>query len=305
MREIKMDSRLRGNDKKMIIGHQEILKDLQGFAARDDLAQSYLFFGPSMVGKRTAATAFAKFLEKGEIAPPREGEVLQDMKLWNLAAMKQIDADVKDSIGVDEARQMREFLWQRPAASPRRTLVIDDAEMLTTEAQNALLKATEEPPPSSLIIFITSDPDAIVPTILSRVQKVYFGLVSQDEIAAWLIKDRGVSKPKAAEAAKQSCSKPGLASRLLFDEALRGRLARAAEFLKSKPAARRDFVKELIEPDDFKLREFLEAVILQLAWQPDRGGVSPLWHKTLSLYDSAMNFGLNPRLQLEALLISQ
>jgi hypothetical protein len=72
--------------------------------------------------------------------------------------------------------------------------------------------------------------------------------------------------------------------------------------LKTNAAVRRDFVKALIEPDDFKMREFLAAVILQLAWQPDRARVAPLWHKTLSLYDSAMNFGLNPRLQLEALL---
>jgi hypothetical protein len=161
---------------------------------------------------------------------------------------------------------------------------------------------TEEPPPSSLIIFITADPDAMVPTILSRVQKIYFGSVAQDDIAAWLTADRGVLKPKAIEAAEQSCGKPGLAARLLFDEVLRERLARAGEFLKLKPDARRDFVKRLIELDDFKLREFLKAVILQLAWQSDRARVAPLWHRTLSLYGGAMSFGLNPRLQLEALL---
>ena len=286
-----------------MIGHQEILKDMQSLAVRGALSQSYLFFGPAMAGKRTAAMAFAKFLEKGILEAPYEGEVLQDAKLVNLASLKAEDSDAKDSIGIDAAREMRNFLWQRPAASSRRTLIIDDAEMLTTEAQNALLKVTEEPPPSSLIIFITSDPDAIVPTILSRVQKIYFSPVPEKEVAVWLEKDYAVTKPKAAEAAKRAFGKPGLAWRLLFDETLRERLTLAENFLKTSLATRRDFVKELIEPDNFKLREFLAAVALQLAWQPDRARIAPLWHKTLSLQDSAMNFGLNPRLQLEALLV--
>ena len=57
-------------------------------------------------------------------------------------------------------------------------------EFLTVEAQNALLKITEEPPASSLIIFISSDLESILPTILSRMEKVYFGLVSGTEIVA-------------------------------------------------------------------------------------------------------------------------
>ena len=253
-----------------MIGHQKNLKDLQKLATNGSLSQSYLFFGPSMVGKRTAALAFAKFLEKGEFAAPHEGEVLQDAKVIDLAYMKELNAKTKDSIGIDAAREIRNYLSERSAASPRRTLIIDDAEMLTTEAQNALLKVTEEPPANSLIIFIASDPDAIVPTILSRVQRVYFGLVAEAEIAAWLVKEHGVAKAKADEAAKRSLGKPGLAWKLLFDEDFKERLALAEKFLKSAPATRRDFIKELIEPDDFSLRRFLEAVTLQLAWQKNK-----------------------------------
>ena len=321
----------------MIIGHRKILKDLQVLAGSGNLSQSYLFFGPSMVGKRTAAMAFAKFLEKRELAVPHKGEVLQDAKVIDLTYMKELNAKTKDSIGIDVAREIRNYLNDRPAASLRRTLIIDDAEMLTTEAQNALLKVTEEPPANSLIIFIASDPDAIVPTILSRVQKIYFGPIAETDIVKWLEtelsnsreleslkndemavrkEDRkgDILKVKAAEAAKRSFGKPGLAWRLLFDEDLKERLVLAEKFLKMPVATRRDFIKELIEPDDFSLRRFLEAVTLQLAWftLSDRQGVEgqknkikfgPLWHKTLTLHDAAMNFGLNPRLQLENLLI--
>ena len=60
----------------MLLGHQKILSDLEKLAASGDLGQSYLFFGPAMVGKKTAALAFAKFLEMGVMEAPHEGEVL-------------------------------------------------------------------------------------------------------------------------------------------------------------------------------------------------------------------------------------
>ncbi len=268
-----------------------------------------------MVGKRSVAIAFGNFLETGIFDVPNEGEILQDTKVIDLAFMKGLDADTKDSIGIDAAREAKHFLSQRPAVGAYRVLIIDDAEMLTTEAQNALLKVTEEPPAGSLIIFIASHADGILPTILSRVQSIYFGSIKEGEIMTWLTQMRretGVSEAserreysdvEIASVAKRAFGKSGLAWRLLFDEVLKERLELAKQYLKTTPGVRRDFIKELIEPDDFSLRQFLAAVILQLAWQPDLFKVAPVWHKTLELYDGVMNFGLNPRLQLESLLL--
>jgi hypothetical protein len=288
----------------MLVGHNKILSDLQKLAQSGGLGQSYLFYGPSMLGKRTAALAFARFLEKGALEAPAEGEVLQDAKVIDLRFMQALEGNTRESIGIEAAHEAKNFLWQRPALSPRRTLIIDDAEQLTTEAQNALLKLTEEPPVSSLLIFISSDPDSILPTILSRVQQVYFGPVATAEIADWLKTEHGVEKAKAAEAAKRSFGKPGLAWRLLWDSELKARLALAAQYLKTAPAGRRDFIKELIEPDSFSLRQFLAAVLLQLAWQPNSAQVAGLWHRALALHADVSNFALNPRLQLENLLIA-
>ncbi len=140
-----------------------------------------------MVGKRTVAQALAHFLEKGEFEPcPPANEILQDAKLIDLAFAKQLDRELKDSISIDAVREIKNFLWQRPNVSPKRTLIIDEAELLTTEAQNALLKITEEPPASSLLIVVASDLDGIMPTILSRLQKIHFGAVPEAEIAKWL-----------------------------------------------------------------------------------------------------------------------
>jgi replication-associated recombination protein RarA len=270
----------------MIVGHGRKIGDLKDLVQKDHLSHGYIFYGPAMVGKRTVAQALAHFLEKGEFREPAEGEILQDAKV--------IDSVGKNSIGIDEVREIKNFLWQKPNVSARRTLIIDDAELLTTEAQNALLKITEEPPASSLLIIVTSDTESLLPTIVSRLQRVYFGAVPEKEIASWL---RG-----NAVLAKKSLGKPGLASRLANDTNFAESLELAEKFLKTTPATRKDFIKKLIDPDEFSLRKFLDAVIITLAWEKPSKAKAAQWHKTLALYEDVSNFGLNPRLQLENLL---
>jgi DNA polymerase III delta prime subunit len=238
-----------------------------------------------MVGKRTTAVALANFLENKKFDVLAEGEILQDAKI--------IDTGAENSIGIDAVREIRNFLWQKPNVSARRTLIIDQAELLTNEAQNALLKITEEPPASSLLILITSDIESILATIVSRLPIIYFGSIPEKEIADWM-GDKQV--------AKRALGKPGLASRLKNDEGFSDALALAEQFLKTTPTSRRDFIKKIIEPDDFNLRNFLDAVIMTLAWEKPSKAKAALWHKALALQQNATNFGLNPRLQLENLL---
>jgi DNA polymerase III delta prime subunit len=267
-----------------MIGHRKLLDDFKKASEHGTLGHGYIFYGPAMVGKRTAAREFAEWLEDG--AP-----VLSDFML--------IEPGENGSIGIDAIREIKNFLWQKPNVSSRRTLVIDDAELLTTEAQNALLKVTEEPPASSLLILVTSDIESILPTIISRLPKMYFGRVSEKEIGEWL----------TTAIAKKSGGKPGLAWRLLHDEALDEHLELAGKLIKSSAASRRDLIKKIIEPDEFNFRKFLDAVIINLAWEIEDGSrnkssaanASALWHRALVLYDRETNFSLNPRLQLEAL----
>lgn len=268
------------------------------------LSHGYIFYGPSMVGKRTIAWALANFLEKEKFELPAENEVLQDGMVIDLAFAKRLDPNVKDSIGIDAVREVKNFLWQKPNVSSRRTLVIDDAELLTTEAQNALLKITEEPPASSLLIVIVSDMESVMGTIQSRLQKIYFGSVPETDIAKWLVKEHDVAQAKAGPFASRALGKPGLAWRLAKDEAFREKLEGAAAFLRTTPASRKDFLKKLLEPEDFNLRTFLDAVIINLAWEKPSRTSAALWHRTLALYGNSMNFSLNPRLQLMSLLMA-
>jgi len=290
----------------MLTGHKKIAEDLKFLIKKDALPHGFVFAGPAMAGKRTVALALANFLENGVFAPPAEGAILQDAKMIDLALMKLLDPDTAgNSIGIDATREIKNFLWQRPNVSSRRTLIIDDAAIMTNEAQNAILKITEEPPVSSLLILISSDAEGLLPTIHSRLQKISFGTVSESEIAAWLSKEHGVSVAKAVAAAKKSFGKPGLAWRLIFDKTLAKNIEYAEKFLKSTVATRRDVVKKIIEPDDFNMRVFLDAVILVLAWNGGAKSKTALWHKTLALYGRIANFSLNPRLQLENLLAGE
>jgi DNA polymerase-3 subunit delta' len=291
-----------------MIGHEAIIADLKDLSERGALGHGYIFAGPAMVGKRTAAMAFGHYLEKGSFelldgSEQGRGAVLQDIKLIDVAFMKMLDpAASGGSIGIDAAREVKNFLWQRPNTSPRRTLIIDNAELLTTEAQNALLKITEEPPASSLLILVTSDVEGILPTIVSRLPKIYFGALPEATIREWLMEKENVPKAKAQALAKRSLGKPGIAWRILHDPPFQKNLDLAEAFLKTAPAGRRDFIKKLIEPDEFSLRIFLDAVIMTLAWETPSKAKSQFWHKTLKLYEGVNNFSLNPRLQLEALL---
>lgn len=295
-----------------ILGHQEIRANLTKLAQEGALSHGYIFYGPSMVGKRTVAQALAYFLEKGVLGAPAAHEVLQDSKLINLALAKELDPNIKESIGIDAVREIKNFLWQRPNSSPRRTLIIDDAELLTAEAQNALLKITEEPPASSLLIVIASDLENLMGTIRSRLQQVYFGAVAGKEISRWLMEEAGaavagepskVTKATADALAAKSFGKPGLAWRLAHDQEFQKTLEAAQKFLKSTQVGRKDLIKKLLEPDSFSLRNFLDAVIITLAWEKPSKTKAALWHKALALYQDANNFSLNPRLQLENLLI--
>jgi DNA polymerase-3 subunit delta' len=286
----------------MIIGHTDTIADFKDLISRDALGHGYVFFGPAMTGKKMLALGLANFFEVGTFEPPLEHAVLQDTKLIDFAFMQSINPDATNSIGIDAVREIKEFLWQRPAVSVRRTLIIDNAELLTTEAQNALLKITEEPPVSSLLILVTSDIESIMPTILSRLPKMYFGTVATATIATWLVERHGLTKAKAEALAQKSFGKPGLAVRLLDDKDFQENLALAEQFLKTPSASRRDFIKKLIEPDDFRLKNFLDAVVMTLAWEKPSKAKAQFWHRALRLYDSANNFGLNPRLQLEALM---
>jgi len=142
---------------------RELENNFKELAKSESLSQSYLFFGESE-GKFVFAQSLANFLETGDFVEPENflNEILT------------VVADEKGSIGIDEIKNLKYFLWQKPAVSPKRVVIVRDAQALTADAQNAALKILEEPPEHGLIIFISKTVDDLLPTLCSRLQKIYF-----------------------------------------------------------------------------------------------------------------------------------
>lgn len=136
----------------------KLQKDFKELAVSGKLAQGYIFFG-SRDGKEDFAKRLSNFLEN------KDWQSSSDLRLDFLEVGK----------GIDDIRAAAQFLWQKPLVSSRKTLLIPQAENLTIEAQNAILKISEDSPPHALLIITVNDPESLLPTLTSRFQKIYFG----------------------------------------------------------------------------------------------------------------------------------
>lgn len=148
-----------------IQGHKRQLAFLQHAAEVGRLPHGLLFAGPSGVGKRTVAMKLAEAL-LGE----QTGSFNPDL----IVVERMPD---KSEIVIEQIRDLVYKLALKPYAAPYKVAVIDDASQLNEEAANAMLKSLEEPKDYTIIILITSNPSRLPKTIVSRTQKINFGLV--------------------------------------------------------------------------------------------------------------------------------
>ena len=132
---------------------------------KNKISGSYLFFGCREKSFEFASKLIIFF----------EGK--KERNLNNLVDSK-IIKNKNESIGIDETKEIRRFLFQKPIISPYKVVLIESAENLTKEANNSLLKITEELPEKGIIIFIASSPYAIFSTLASRLTKIYFSHIN-------------------------------------------------------------------------------------------------------------------------------
>lgn len=147
---------------------EELINNFKELIKNDKLSHSYLFFGAGEE-KFIFSQALANFLERREFVEPKE----------ILTEFLAVSPDEKGTIGIEEIRNLKYFLWQKPITSLRRIVIIKNAQALTVEAQNAALKIVEEPPERGLIIFLAKTAEDLLPTLNSRLQKIFFPAKAQ------------------------------------------------------------------------------------------------------------------------------
>ncbi|WP_297598071.1 DNA polymerase III subunit gamma/tau [uncultured Cetobacterium sp.] len=172
-----------------IAGEQEIVKTLKNSLKTNRLAHAYLFTGPRGVGKTSIARLMAKGLNclKNGITdnPCNECENCLEITAGNFLDLIEIDA--ASNRGIDEIRQLKEKINYSPTKGRKKVYIIDEVHMLTKEAFNALLKTLEEPPEHVLFILATTEPDKILPTIVSRCQRYDFKTVNYKDMREHLV----------------------------------------------------------------------------------------------------------------------
>jgi len=155
-----------------VVGQEHVTQTLTNAIAQGRIAHAYLFCGPRGTGKTTVARIFAKCLNC--TGGPKVDFADDDPRCQEITEGRSIDVleiDGASNNGVEQVRELRETVKYAPASSTFKVYIIDEVHMLSTAAFNALLKTLEEPPDHVKFLFATTDPEKVLPTILSRCQR--------------------------------------------------------------------------------------------------------------------------------------
>lgn len=206
---------------KKILGHENIISQLKNAIKSDKVSHAYIFNGEDGSGKNMLAKAFAEALlcERGEMEGCGECHFCKQLASDNNPDFVRLTHEKPASIGVEDVReQLVEDVLIKPYNGKYKVYIIDEAEKMTVQAQNAILKTIEEPPAYSVIIFLTNNVEIFLPTIVSRC--IIFNLrpLRESTIMEYLISEFKVPEYEAKICASYSQGKLGKAIRLATSE---------------------------------------------------------------------------------------
>ena len=165
-----------------VVGQDYIVKTLKNAIKLNKIAHAYLFAGPRGTGKTTIAKLFAKAINCEDFDDEACDDCPSCKAIIENTHPDIIEMDAASNNGVDDIRRIVEEMPYAPLLGKYKVYIIDEAHMLSLSAFNAFLKTLEEPPEHVIFILATTDPQKIIPTVLSRCQRYNFSKITPFDI---------------------------------------------------------------------------------------------------------------------------
>ncbi|MDE6700458.1 MAG: DNA polymerase III subunit delta' [Acetatifactor sp.] len=183
-----------------IIGQEQIKEHLQNALSAKKISHAYIINGEKSSGKEFIAKVFAMALqcEKEGLEPCQECHACKQALSGNQPDIIRVSHEKPNTISVDDIRsQINNDVAIKPYSSPYKIYIVNEAEKMTQQAQNALLKTLEEPPEYAVILLLTANVNALLPTILSRCVVLNMKPVADSQVRAFLMETLQVPDYKA------------------------------------------------------------------------------------------------------------
>ncbi len=304
-----------GNYRWNITGHEKQLGELERDLESGNLPHAYLFTGPPKVGKFTLAKRLAKILQCGDKGCGACAVCVNIEKGYHPDTLE--IADDGETIKIET---MRNILARLATTTPARhkILLMKNIERMTAETANALLKTLEEPPSQVVFLFTCSEPDSVLPTILSRVRTLKFRSLTTGKVLDFLTERYPLeSAEKLRKVADLSFGLTGKALALLGNEELfnasSALLERVGNVLRRGETVEKFALVSEVTAEDATLKEFLDIFLLALRYRmiedAENGGDRPKLRRTLKALARAQESirlqkrNVNARLLFENLML--
>lgn len=170
-----------------VVGQAAVVTALSNAIRKGRIAPAYLFCGPRGTGKTSSARILAKSLNCIHGPTPDPCGVCEQCRaITRGSSLDVIEIDAASNTGVDNIRELIERVQFAPVSSRYKVYVIDECHMLSTSAFNALLKTLEEPPERVVFVLATTDPQRVLPTVISRCQRFDYRRIPLEDMVAHL-----------------------------------------------------------------------------------------------------------------------
>lgn len=178
-----------------IVGHEQVIEHMKNSISQNKVSHAYMLVGERGAGKKTLANAYAMALqcERGGPVPCTACDSCKKANSKNHPDIIYVEHEKSGSISVEEIRsQAVDDVAIRPYSGRYKIYVISDADKMTPQAQNALLKTIEEPPAYAVFLLLTVNADALLPTIQSRCVRLDVRPISDAQVKRYLVENMHV-----------------------------------------------------------------------------------------------------------------